>query len=241
MKNVIVTGAGKGLGLAITKRLVADGYFVIGIGRTETQEFGEAVRSRSGGIRGRFVTYDLQKLEGISELIRRITKEHGAPYGLVNNAGMGIDGVLATMHETQVTKMLRVNLQAPILLAKYCCRQMLVRGEGRIVNISSIIASTGFNGLAVYGASKGGLEGFTRSLAREVGRMKLTVNCVAPGFMETEMTSGLSEDKMGSIRRRAPLELARPKDAAAAVAYLLSDDAERVTGTVLTVDGGSTA
>lgn len=241
MKNVIVTGAGKGLGLAITQRLASDGYFVTGIGRTETQEFGQVVRLGSGDMGGTFVPYDLEDLKGIFELVKQITKECGAPYGLVNNAGIGIDGVLATMHEAQVTKVLRVNLEASILMAKYCCRQMLVRGEGRIVNISSIIASTGFNGLAVYGASKAGLEGFTRSLAREVGRVKLTVNCVAPGFMETEMTSGLSEDKMRSIRRRAPLELARPKDVAAAVAYLLSDDAERVTGTVLTVDGGSTA
>ncbi len=118
---------------------------------------------------------------------------------------------------------------------------MLRRREGRIVNISSIIATTGFHGLAAYAASKAGLEGFTRSLSRELGKMGITVNCVAPGYMETEMTGGLDVHKMASIRRRAPLVLPEPDDAAAAVAYLLGPGGARVTGTVLTVDGGSTA
>jgi 3-oxoacyl-[acyl-carrier protein] reductase len=118
---------------------------------------------------------------------------------------------------------------------------MLSRKEGRIINVSSIIATTGFNGLSVYGASKAGLSGFTRSLARELGRTNITVNCVAPGFMATDMTAGLEGEKLDSIRRRAPLGLAEPDDAAGAVAYLLSNDARRVTGTTLTVDGGSTA
>jgi 3-oxoacyl-[acyl-carrier protein] reductase len=160
---------------------------------------------------------------------------------LVNNAGIGVDGLLATMHAGDIGKVLRLNLEAPILLAKFACRSMLLHRCGRIVNVSSIIATSGFNGLSVYGASKAGLSGFTRSLARELGRANITVNCVAPGFMATEMTAGLERDKLESIRRRAPLGLAEPEDAAGAVAYLLSKDARHVTGTTITVDGGSTA
>ena len=126
-------------------------------------------------------------------------------------------------------------------MSKYACRSMLSCSEGRIINISSIIASTGFNGLSIYAASKAGLEGFTRSLARELGRAKVTVNCIAPGYMETDMTAGLQGEKLASIRRRSPLGLPLVADVAGGVAYLLSSDAERITGTIITIDGGTTA
>ena len=240
MKNVLITGATRGLGLAIASRLVADGYTVIGIGRALSAEY-QSLIDRTADAKARFHAYDLNDLVQIPYLIRSITKDVGPLYGLVNNAAIGLDGVLATMHPDDVTHMLRVNLEAPILLAKFACRSMLSRKEGRIINVSSIIATTGFNGLSVYGATKAGLIGFTRSLARELGRTNITVNCVAPGFMATDMTAGLKEDKLESIRRRAPLGLAEPDDAAGAVAYLLSDDARRVTGTTVTVDGGGSA
>lgn len=174
-------------------------------------------------------------------MVSELTRRHGAFWGLVNNAGIGLDGVLATMHRSDIERMMAVNLTAPIILAKYLSRGMLSARGGRIVNISSIIASTGFNGLATYAATKAGLEGFTRSLSRELGRRGITVNCVAPGYMETEMTEGLDVHKIEAIRRRAPLGLPLPEDAAGAVAYLLGPEAARVTGTVMTVDGGSTA
>lgn len=240
MKNVLVTGPARGLGLAISRRLLADGYHVIGIGRTLSADYSSLMEAGGPG-RASFNEYDLVNLDGIPRLVTGITKQHGPLYALVNNAGLGLDGVLATMHATDIAKVLRVNLEAPILMAKFACRTMLIRREGRIVNVSSIIASTGFNGLSVYGASKAGLVGFTRSLSRELGKAGITVNCVAPGFMETEMTMGLQGEKFESVRRRAPLGLPTVEDAAGAVAYLLSDDAQRVTGTVLTVDGGSTA
>ena len=145
------------------------------------------------------------------------------------------------MHSTEISKILRVNLESAIVLTKYASRSMLINSVGRIVNISSIIAATGFNGLSVYAASKAGIEGFTRSLSRELGRSNITVNCVAPGYMETDMTSGMKGDKIDSIRRRSPLGLAHVEDIAGAVSYLLSQETERVTGTVITVDGGSTA
>jgi 3-oxoacyl-[acyl-carrier protein] reductase len=160
---------------------------------------------------------------------------------LVNNAGIGLDGVLATMHQTDIDRVVRTNLLAPIVLTKYIMRSMLSKSEGRIINISSIIASTGFHGLSVYAATKAGLEGFTRSLSREAGKRNVTVNCVAPGYIETEMTAGLQGEKLESVRRRAPLGLPHPEHVAAAVSYLLQPEACTVTGTVLTVDGGSTA
>ena len=240
MKNILLTGAARGLGLATASRLAKDGYRIIGVGRTLTDEYQALIeRYERGQIS--FQCFDLYDLDGISKLVNGIIKGVGPLYGLVNNAAVGLDGVVATMHVSDIKRILRVNLEAPILLAKFACRSMLVRREGRIVNVSSIIASTGFNGLSVYGASKAGLNGFTRSLARELGRANITVNCVAPGFMATDMTAGLEGDKLESIRRRAPMGLAEPNDVAAAVAYLLSDDAQRVTGTTVTVDGGSTA
>ena len=240
MKNILVTGAFKGLGLEIFRRLLKDGFKVIGIGRTISTEFTDLI-SNEGNALGDYRKFDLNDLDKIPELISGITKEHGALYGLVNNAALGVDGVLATLHQNDISKALRVNLEAPILMSKFACRSMLPRREGRIVNISSIIASTGFNGLSIYGASKSGLDGFTRSLARELGRANITVNCVAPGFMATDMTSGLEGEKLDSIKRRAPLGLARTSDAAGAVSFLLSPDGQLITGTTITVDGGSTA
>jgi 3-oxoacyl-[acyl-carrier protein] reductase len=146
------------------------------------------------------------------------------------------------MHEADVTELIKVNVEAPILMAKYASRSMLLNREGRIVNVGSIIGSTGFNGLSVYGATKSAIEGFTKSLARELGKLNITVNTLAPGYMETSMTSGLQGEKLQSIKRRSPLgRLADVNDAASGAIYLLSDGAKSVTGTTLTVDAGSTA
>ena len=240
MKNVLITGATRGLGLSIVRRLLAEPeYRLICVGRAESKDFGE-LRAENGN-RIVFYPFDLEDLDAIPAFVSGITRKHGALYALINNAGIGLDGVLATQHATEINRVLRVNLEAAILLTKYACRSMLTRREGRIVNVSSIIASTGFNGLAVYAASKAGLEGFTRSLSRELGRAKITVNCIAPGYMETDMTVGLQGEKLDSIRRRAPLGLPRPDNVAGAAAYLLSAEAAMMTGSVMTIDGGSTA
>lgn len=234
MKTIIVTGAARGLGLAISERLSRDGFKVVGTGRRPSDEFSKIENAV-------FIPFDLNNVDEIAGLVRDINKEHGPIYGLVNNAGIGNDGVLATMHAKDIAMVLTVNLTAAITMTKYVSRTMLGRKEGRIVNVSSIIASTGFSGLSVYGASKAGLEGFTRSLSREIGKLGLCVNCVAPGYMETDMTAGLGGAKLESVRRRAPLGLPRVEDAAGAVAYLMSPDGVNVTGTVITVDGGATA
>jgi len=240
MKLIIVTGAYKGLGLAICKRLLNDGYRVIGIGRSKTDEF---KRLQEANIETLFdIQYDFSNTKDIQNLVRQITKEYGIIYGLINNAALGYDGVLGTMHESQILELIKVNIESPILLTKYVSRSMLMKLEGRIINIGSIIATTGFNGLSVYGATKASLSGFTRSLARELGRAKITVNTVAPGYMKTAMTAGLEGEKLKSIERRSPLgQLATVEDVAGTVAYLLSDDAKHITGTTITVDAGSTA
>lgn len=240
MKTVIVTGVSRGLGLAVSRRLVESGdYFLVGISRTLSEEFRALTEAHPD--RASFRTCDVGDVDAIPGLVTEIARAHGPIWGLVNNAGIGADGVLATMHLSDIENVLKVNLLAPMIFAKFVSRRMLAARQGRIVNISSIIATTGFSGLSAYAATKAGLEGFTRSLSREVGKMGVTVNCLAPGYMETEMTAGLQGGKLESIRRRAPLGLPTAEDAAGAVLYFLGPDGARVTGTVLTVDGGSTA
>jgi 3-oxoacyl-[acyl-carrier protein] reductase len=160
----------------------------------------------------------------------------------VNNAGISIDGAFPLMKSTDIERVIRLNTLSPILLTKHVVRNMMADGGGRIVNISSVTAFTGYSGLAVYGATKASLIGFTRSLAREVGRMGVTVNAVAPGFVDTDLTGALTEQQREAIIRRSALKrLVEIEDVANSVAFLLSDKARNITGTVLTVDAGSTA
>ncbi len=240
MKLIVVTGASKGLGLAICTRLLNENYKVVGISRSQTKEF-EALQKEFPETLFR-EAYDFANTDDIQNLVRTITKAHGNIYGLINNAALGHDGVLGTMHETQIKELISVNVEAPILITKYASRSMLMKLQGRVINIGSIIASTGFNGLSVYGATKASMSGFTKSLARELGKAKITVNTIAPGYMATAMTSGLEGEKLKSIERRSPLgHLATVEDVAGTVSYLLSDDAKNITGTTITVDAGSTA
>lgn len=240
MKSIVITGATRGLGLATTRQSLADGYKVIAIGRTPTEAFNQLLAEYPEQLV--FEAFDFNQLTEIHGLATRISKNHGRPWALVNNAAIGHDGVLATLHEKDIGQLLRINVEAPILLTKYLLRPMLINQQGRIINISSIIASTGFSGLSVYAATKAAMAGFTRSLSREVGKAGITVNTVAPGYMETDMTSALEGEKLDTIRRRSPLgHLATATDVAQAISYLLSDKAANITGTTITVDAGSTA
>ena len=241
MRNVIVTGASRGLGLAITRRLVAEGFRVIAVARRESDALrGEIDAAPAGALA--FAPFDLGEIDALPGFVAALKKQHGAPYGLVNNAGLGTEGLLANMHNSQIEELLRINVTAPIILTKYVVRQMMAGDGGRVVNVSSIIASAGYNGLSAYGASKAALIGFTKSLAREVGRLGITVNAVAPGFIATEMTAALQDDDRARIMARAALRrLAEPADVANAVSYLLAENARNITGTVLTVDAGATA
>ena len=241
MYNVIVTGGSRGLGLGIARRLASAGYSVIAVARKETGELTDAMSEAKPG-RLHFIPFDLGEIEHIPNLVKQIRKDFGATYGLVNNAGISFDGTLALTPNSQIEHLVRLNTISPIVLTKYVVRAMMAEGGGRVVNISSIIASTGYSGLSVYGATKASLVGFTRSLAREVGRMGVNVNAVAPGFIATELTKGLKDEDRQRIENRSALRrLAEVDDVASAVEFLLGDQSKNITGTVLTVDAGSTA
>jgi len=244
MRNVIITGGSRGLGLGIAARLTAAGYSVIAVARKTsaplTGAIEKAARSKTGALH--FVACDLGEIDKIADLVRGMRKQFGPIYGLVNNAAIGTDGVLATMHNAKIETLVRVNTLSPIVLTKYVVRQMMADGGGRIVNVSSIIGFTGYSGLSVYGATKASMLGFTRSLAREVGRLGVNVNAVAPGFMDTEMTQGLEGEQRAKVARRSALRrLPEVDDVANAVEFLLGEGGKSITGTVLTVDAGSTA
>jgi 3-oxoacyl-[acyl-carrier protein] reductase len=240
MANVIVTGGSRGIGLAIVQALAASDYTVIAIARRETQEIAALREQASESVY--FVPFDLGDVGKLHELARDLRERFGPIYGLVNNAGLGTEGILATMPESSIEELVRLNTVAPIILTKYVVRSMMNEGAGRIVNISSIMASTGYSGLSVYGATKASMIGFTKSLAREVGRLGITVNAVAPGFIKTELTASMNDEQRQQIARRSALQrLPEVRDVAEAVTFLLSDKARNVTGTVLTVDAGSTA
>jgi 3-oxoacyl-[acyl-carrier protein] reductase len=159
---------------------------------------------------------------------------------LINNAGVAQDGVLAMMPEEQIERMLQVNLQAALLLTKECVRWMLLQGQGNIISVSSILAERGFSGLAAYAATKAGLIGMTRSLARELGPRQIRVNAIAPGYVETEMSDSLDMQQRQQIIRRTPLgRLATTEDIVPVVEFLLSPASQFITGQTIVVDGGA--
>jgi 3-oxoacyl-[acyl-carrier protein] reductase len=243
-RSVLVTGGSRGLGLAIARGLAGAGYNVIAVARKKSKEvtaaIAESARARQGALH--FVPFDLGKIDEIPDFVRGLRKEFGPLFGLVNNAALGHDGVLATMHNSRIEELVRVNTLSPIVLSKYVVRAMMSDGAGRIVNVASIVGFAGYSGLSAYAATKASMLGFTRSLAREVGRLGITVNAVAPGFLATEMTHGLAGEQRQQVTRRSALRrLAEVDDVANAVEYLLSDKARNISGTVLTIDAGATA
>jgi 3-oxoacyl-[acyl-carrier protein] reductase len=242
--NIVVTGASRGIGLAIARKLAASGYAVTAVARRGSEDLdaaAEACRQEGFGSLA-FAALDLSDIEAIPEFVRQLRRRSGPIYGLVNNAGIGTEGLLATMPNSQIEALLRLNNLSPIVLTKYVVRGMMAEGRGRIVNLSSIIASTGYNALSVYGATKAAMVGFTRSLSREVGRLGITVNAIAPGFIDTEMTRGLDEAQRERIAGRSALRrLAEVEDIAEMTAFLLGETGRNITGAVMTVDAGATA
>jgi len=232
------------LGLGVARRLSESGFRVIAIARRETPEFA-AARQETEAVRPgslHFVSFDLAEIDGIQALAKTLRKDFGPLYGLVNNAGISTDGTLALTSNQKIEQVVRLNTISPMVITKYVVRFMMADGGGRIVNISSVAALSGYSGLAVYAGTKASLIGFTRSLAREVGRMGVNVNAVAPGFANTEMTNGMTDEQRQQIERRSALKrLIDVEDVASAVDFLLGDQSKNITGTVLTVDAGSVA
>ena len=244
MQNVIVTGGSRGLGLAMVRTLASAGYRIIALARASTDELTAASRAAADGGRGaiEFRACDLSDTGGIGALVKALRADFGPLYGLVNNAGLGTGGLLSSMRDPEIERLIQLNTVSPILLSKYVVRSMMSQREGRIVNITSIVASTGYSGLSVYSATKASMLGFTRSLAREVGELGITVNAVAPGFIATDMTRELDETQRQQIARRSALKrMADPIDVAHSVEFLLGEGGRNVTGTTLTIDAGNTA
>ena len=244
MDSVIVTGASRGIGLAIADRLARDGFRVVAVARRDSEALAaSAARLAQQGLGSlEFRPLDLNDVAGIPTFVRELRKQFGPMYGLVNNAGLGTEGLLATMPDAEIRTLIRLNTLSPIMLSKYVVRGMMAQRRGRVINVCSIVASTGFNGLSVYAATKASLIGFTKSLAREVGELGINVNAIAPGFIDTDMTRGLKGQDRKRVIARSPLRrLAEPDDIAAMSAFLMGEGGRNITGAVMTVDAGSIA
>jgi len=244
MRNIIVTGGSRGLGLGIVRRLTVERYRVFAVARQINDQLASAMeqaeQSHPGSLQ--FIPFDLGNIQEIPDLVKKLRRDFGPIYGLVNNAALGLNGALAIMHNSQIERLIRVNTLSPIVLTKYVVRHMMADGGGRIVNVASIVGFTGSSGLSVYGATKASMIGFSRSLAREVGRLGVNVNAIAPGFMDTDMTQELEGERRKQVVRRSALRrLPGVEDVADAVEFLLGPKAKSITGTVLTVDAGATA
>jgi 3-oxoacyl-[acyl-carrier protein] reductase len=244
VRNVIVTGGSRGLGLAMSRALASSGYRVIAVARSLNTELTAAARQAAEDARGaiEFRACNLSDLNLIAPLVRALRADFGPLYGLVNNAGLGTSGILCNMRDQEIQRLIQLNTVSPIVLSKYVLRSMMSQREGRIINIASIVAVTGYSGLSVYSATKASLIGFTRSLAREVGQLGITVNALAPGFIDTEMTHALTDSQREKIARRSALHrMPDPIDVARSVEFLLGDGGRNITGTVITIDAGNSA
>jgi 3-oxoacyl-[acyl-carrier protein] reductase len=235
----VVSGGSKGLGLAICKDLLTNGYPVATFSRSRTPE----LQGIDDQYPDRFYweSVDIADKDALSAFLKQVKGELGRVGYLINSAGVAIEGLLPMLGDDDVETMLRVNLHGSIMLARLCVKQMLVSGFGAIVNISSIVGRRGYKGVSVYSATKAALDGMTRSLSRELGSAGIRINAVAPGFMETEMTSQLTDKQKTSIIRQTPLNrLGTVDDIVSVVRFLLSDDAGFITGQTIVVDGGFT-
>jgi 3-oxoacyl-[acyl-carrier protein] reductase len=244
VRNVIVTGGSRGLGLAMSRALASSGYRVIAVARSLNTELTSAARQAAEDARGaiEFRACNLSDLNLIAPLVRALRADFGPLYGLVNNAGLGTSGILSNMRDQEIQRLIQLNTVSPIVLSKYVLRSMMSQREGRIINIASIVAATGYSGLSVYSATKASMIGFTRSLAREVGQLGITVNALAPGFIDTEMTHALTDSQREKIARRSALHrMPEPIDVARSVEFLLGDGGRNITGTVITIDAGNSA
>jgi 3-oxoacyl-[acyl-carrier protein] reductase len=232
----LVTGASRGIGKAIAEKLAGDGFFVVG---TATTENGAEAISAYLGENGKGLRLDVADADSIAEVIKTVNDEFGTPTVLVNNAGITRDNLLMRMKDEEWDAIINTNLASVFRMSKAVLRGMMKARTGRIISISSVVGSTGNAGQANYAAAKAGIVGFSKSLAKEVGSRNITVNVIAPGFIDTDMTKELSDDIKNSLLASIPLErLGAPEEIAHAVSFLASPGAAYITGETLHVNGG---
>jgi 3-oxoacyl-[acyl-carrier protein] reductase len=237
-RHVVLSGGSRGLGRALVEGLIESGYQVSTFSRNRT----EFTEQHAGDPRVFFEPVDICDSQGLLRFLNSAKERFGPAYGLVNCAAVATVGVLPLLRDEQIDQAIAINLRGTITLTRLALRQMRLRGDGgSIVNISSVVGLRGYRGMAVYSATKGGMDAMTRALARELGAWKIRVNSVAPGYLETEMSSSLNDQQLKKILNRTPLQrLGTPQDVVGPVKFLLSEESAFVTGQVLTVDGGIT-
>ena len=239
----VISGGSRGLGLALVDLFLERGWRVATFSRSpsEALEARLGEHGQEGADRLMWLRADGESADDIAGVTRAVGERWGRIDALVNNAGLGLDGLLALMRVEDVDRVLDVNLRGAILLTQACIKTMIKRGQGSVVNISSVNGVRGHSGVAVYSATKAALDGMTRSLARELGPRNIRVNSVAPGYFESDMAAELTEEAIERIRRRTPLgRLAGRREISEAVYFLASEQGSFVTGQVLVVDGGLT-
>ena len=238
-KVALVTGASRGIGAAIADSLGSEGIVVVGTATTEAGAEKISQRFAENNIVGRGMVLNVTDVDSINDVLTAIGEEFGAPTILVNNAGITKDNILMRMKEDEWTDVVDTNLTAVFRLAKACVRPMTKARWGRIINISSVVGSMGNGGQSNYSATKAGVEGFSRALAKEFGSRSITVNAVAPGFIATDMTKDLPEANKEAMLSQIPLaRLGNPDEIAAVVSFLVSEAAGYITGETIHVNGG---
>jgi len=238
-KVALVTGGSQGIGEAISRQLASDGYLVVVAARNQEKTEQVAASICEQGGEAYAFALDMTQPESFKGSIRTITKQWGGLHVLVNNAGVTSDNLIMMMKEEAYDSVLDTNLKGPFFLSQAVLRPMVKQKWGRIINVSSVIGLTGNAGQANYAASKAGIFGLTKSLAREVASRQVTVNAIAPGYIETKMTEQLDEEVSESFLRNIPLSrFGKPEEVAFAVSFLASEKSAYITGQVLTVDGG---
>ena len=243
MPVAVISGGSRGLGLALVDLFLDRGWRVATFSRSETGELRERLNSHGEDGTDRLMWRAVDGISGdeVREMAKAVSGRWSRIDVLVNNAGVGFDGLLSFMRSEDIDRVLDVNLRGAIMLTQACVKNMIRRGAGSVVNVSSVNGVRGHSGVSVYSATKAALDGMTRSLARELGPRNIRVNSVAPGYFESDMVAGLPEEATARIRRRTPLgRLARQSEIAEAVYFLAAGQGSFITGQVLVVDGGLT-
>ncbi|EKE01246.1 MAG: hypothetical protein ACD_21C00186G0002 [uncultured bacterium] len=238
-KVALITGANRGIGKAIALQLAKAGAIVVGVDYSEEYANNISLFLNELGLKGKGFVMDVTKQESIENSMEQIIKEYGAPAILVNNAGITRDNLMLRMSQEEWDQVIATNLTSIFRLCRFCIRDMVKARWGRIINIASIVAYTGNPGQANYAAAKAGMVGFSKSLALEVASRNITVNCIAPGFIETDMTKKLTAEQREKLLATVPMKrIGQPEDIAQSVVFLASEEASYITGSTMHVNGG---